>query len=167
VVLATGYEISPMLRPRGYEIISTWAIATRPQKPALWPTRCLIWEAADPYLYARTMPDGRIIAGGEDEAFSDSEARDALIPAKSARIAAKLRALLPEVDAAPDFAWAGAFGQSGTGLPAIGPVPGQRGVHAVLGFGGNGITFSMIAARMLQRAVLGLPDPDADLFALA
>jgi glycine/D-amino acid oxidase-like deaminating enzyme len=166
-VLATGYELAPMLRPRGYGIISTWAIATRPQKRALWPTRCLIWEAADPYLYARTMPDGRIIAGGEDEAFSDNEARDALIPAKSARIAAKLRALLPAVDAAPEFAWAGAFGQSATGLPAIGPVPGLKGVHAVLGFGGNGITYSMIAAQMMQRAILGLPDPDADLFALA
>lgn len=167
VVLATGYELAPMLRPRGYTIISTWAIATPPQKRALWPTRCLIWEAADPYLYARTTPDGRIIAGGEDEEFSDSEARDALIPKKSARIAAKLRALLPEVNAEAAFAWAGAFGQSETGLPAIGPVPGANGVYAVLGFGGNGITYSMIAARMLQRAVLGLPDPDADLFALA
>ena len=30
----------------------------------------------------------------------------------------------------------------------------------------NGITFSVIAAQMLQRAILGLPDPDAELFAL-
>jgi len=36
----------------------------------------------------------------------------------------------------------------------------------VLGYGGNGITFSAIAAQVIQRAILGLPDPDADLFAL-
>ncbi|WP_291295789.1 FAD-binding oxidoreductase [Elioraea sp.] len=167
VVLATGYELSAMLRPRGYTVISTFAIATKPQPRALWPSRCLIWEAADPYIYARTTSDGRIVAGGEDEAFSDSDARDALIPAKTARIAAKLRALLPGVDTEAEFAWAGAFGQSASGLPAIGPVPGAKGLYAVLGFGGNGITYSMIAAQMLQRAVLGLPDPDADLFALA
>jgi hypothetical protein len=31
----------------------------------------------------------------------------------------------------------------------------------------DGITFSLITAQMLRRAVLGLPDPDSDLFALA
>jgi len=35
-----------------------------------------------------------------------------------------------------------------------------------MGYGGNGITFSVIAAQIIQRAILGLPDPDAELFAL-
>lgn len=35
-----------------------------------------------------------------------------------------------------------------------------------MGYGGNGITFSAIAAQIIQRAILRLPDPDADLFAL-
>jgi glycine/D-amino acid oxidase-like deaminating enzyme len=35
-----------------------------------------------------------------------------------------------------------------------------------MGCGGKGITVSAIAARMLQSMVQGLPDPDADLFAL-
>jgi glycine/D-amino acid oxidase-like deaminating enzyme len=38
--------------------------------------------------------------------------------------------------------------------------------YAVLGFGGNGITFSALAAQMLQRMLAGLDDPDADLFKL-
>ena len=77
VVLATGYELAPFLRPRGYQVISTWALATRPQKRALWPSRCLIWQAADPYLYLRTTQDGRVIAGGEDEeAVADGEGDD-------------------------------------------------------------------------------------------
>lgn len=166
LILATGYELAPMLRPRGYSIISTWAIATKPQTRRLWPSRCLIWQAADPYLYLRTTPDGRVIAGGEDEEFEDSDKRDALIGKKTARIEKKLGALLPGIQPDAEFAWAGAFGQSSTGLPAIGAVPGAKGVYAVLGYGGNGITFSVIAAQVLQRAILGLPDPDADLFAL-
>ncbi|WP_144185452.1 NAD(P)/FAD-dependent oxidoreductase [Elioraea rosea] len=166
LILATGYELAPMLRPRGYSIISTWAIATKRQKRKLWPSRCLIWQAADPYLYLRTTPDGRVIAGGEDEEFADSDRRDALIGRKTSRIEKKLGTLLPGLDPEAEFAWAGAFGQSSTGLPAIGPLPGAKGVYAVLGYGGNGITFSVIAAQMLQRAILGLPDPDAELFAL-
>jgi hypothetical protein len=31
-----------------HQLVSTWAIATKAQPRALWPTRCLIWEASDP-----------------------------------------------------------------------------------------------------------------------
>ncbi|CAH0215368.1 FAD-binding oxidoreductase [Roseomonas sp. CECT 9278] len=164
VVHATGYEVSPALRPRGHSIISTWALATRPQPDAIWPGRSLIWEAADPYLYIRSTPDGRIILGGEDEEFADAERRDRLIPRKVARLQAKAARLMPWVDWTPDFTWAGCFGQSSTGLPAIGAVPDMPGCYAALGYGGNGITFSMIAAQMISRALQGLADPDADIF---
>ena len=166
VILATGYELSKMLHPLGYKVISTWVMATAPQKPNLWPSRCLIWEAAEPYLYIRTTIDNRVVIGGEDQEFSEAAHRDRLIPSKIKRIQAKLSRLLPHLDSAADFVWAGCFGESVTGLPAIGPVPGANGCYAVMGYGGNGITFSVIAAQMLQRAVLGLPDPDSDLFAL-
>jgi glycine/D-amino acid oxidase-like deaminating enzyme len=166
VVLATGFELAPFLRPKGYSVSSTWALATRPQPENLWPSCCLIWQAADPYLYLRTTPDGRVIAGGEDEEFSDEASRDRLIPAKIAAIRRKLSRLTPALDTTPDFAWAGCFGNSETGMPAIGPVPDRKRCFAVLGFGGNGITFSAIAAQLVSRAILGIPDPDANLFAL-
>jgi glycine/D-amino acid oxidase-like deaminating enzyme len=38
----------------------------------------LIWEASEPYLYLRTTEDGRVICGGEDEDFADTEKRDSL-----------------------------------------------------------------------------------------
>ena len=166
VVLATGYELSKMLRPRGYKIISTWALATRPQKARLWPTRCLIWEAADPYLYIRTTADNRVLIGGEDADFSDEEQRDREIPRKVAALRRKAARLLPGIDTEPAFTWAGSFGASSTSLPAIGPVPGAERCFAVIGYGGNGITFSVIAAQMFQRYLLGLGDPDQDVFAL-
>jgi len=165
-VFATGYELVKLVKPRHYKVISTWAMASAPQPERLWPSRCLIWEAADPYLYLRTTSDGRVIAGGEDEAFSDEARRDALIPEKIQAIRRKLKKLLPGLDTQPEFTWAGCFGDSSTGLPAIGAIPGATRCFAVLGYGGNGITFSAIAAQVIQRAILGLPDPDADLFAL-
>ena len=166
VVFATGYELLELVKARGYRIVSTWAMATAPQPDRLWPSRCLIWEAADPYLYLRTTADGRIIVGGEDEPFADEEKRDALIGKKVAAIGRKLGRLLPQVDTEAELAWAGCFGESETGLPAIGPVPGAERCFAVMGYGGNGITFSAIAAQLIQRAILGLGDPDAELFAL-
>ncbi|KQZ14446.1 FAD-dependent oxidoreductase [Mesorhizobium sp. Root554] len=164
LVLATGYELMDMVPRAKHQIISTWAIATRPQKQAVWPEEAFIWEASDPYLYMRTTADGRVICGGEDEDFSDEEERDRLIPAKSARIAAKLSRLFPGLDTEPEFSWAGAFGTTTTGLPYIGAIPRHPRIHAVMGYGGNGITFSQIASEVLASALDGVEDADAALF---
>lgn len=165
LVLATGYELTGIVPAKAHAVISTWAIATRAQPRAVWPEAALIWESSEPYLYLRSTKDGRIICGGEDEKFSDEAARDALIPAKTARLSAKLARLLPSVDARPAFAWAGAFGTTRTGLPFIGRLPGRPRVHAVMGYGGNGITFSRIAAEIVRADLTGGSDSDAGLFA--
>jgi glycine/D-amino acid oxidase-like deaminating enzyme len=164
VVLATGYELAPPVPARGHSIVSTWAIATRPQPRRIWPQAALIWEASDPYLYLRATQDGRVVCGGEDEPFADEEARDALIAAKAATLSEKLAALLPDVDPAPEFAWTGSFGTTGTGLPVIRQLPRRPRMHAVLGYGGNGITFSRIAAELIATELAGGSDADADLF---
>ena len=53
-----------------------------------------------------------------------------------------------------------------TGLPLIGPVPGKPRLFALMGYGGNGITFSRIAAEILRTHLAGGQDADADIFAL-
>ncbi len=164
-VFATGYEPLKILNMKGHRIISTWAMATPPQAERLWPSRALIWEASDPYLYMRTTSDDRIVVGGCDEKFSDEEKRDSLIPTKIAAIGRKLSRLLPDVQTHADFAWTGSFGASATGMPSMGVVPGAKRCFAVLGYGGNGITFSTVAAQLVQRAIMGIKDPDEDLFA--
>ena len=166
VVYATGYELAKSAPAKGHRIASTWAIATRPQRSKLWPTECMIWEASERYLYLRTTPDGRIVCGGEDEPFQDDERRDALSPSKTRSLEKKLHRMFPEVDAAADFEWTGSFGASDTGAPSIGRVPGKRRTLAVLGYGGNGITFSMLAAQIVRGICTGAGDPDEELFAL-
>lgn len=166
VIFCTGYELMKFAKPRGYKVISTWVLATKPQKAKLWPSQSLIWEAGDPYLYLRTTQDGHVIVGGEDEEFSNDEKRNALIDKKVAAISRKASKLFPEIDFQPEFSWTGSFGESPNGLPAIGPVKGMPHCFAVLGFGGNGITFSMLAAQLISRQIQGISDPDADLFSL-
>jgi len=164
VIYATGYELPKIVKLRSLKIASTFAIATYPQKRRLWATQALIWEASEPYLYLRTTPDGRIICGGEDEEFSDEDKRNALLPAKVDHIRLKLQKLMPWVDTTPEFEWAASFGVSSTGLPRIGRIPGRQNVYAALGYGGNGITFSRIAAEVLTAQLAGRRDPDEDLF---
>jgi glycine/D-amino acid oxidase-like deaminating enzyme len=163
VVLATGYELMKGVPSRGHSAISTWAMTTRPQPGQLWPTECLIWEASDPYLYLRVGPRGEVICGGEDEDFDDEARRDALLPDKTRTLERKLKKLFPKLDSRAEYAWTGTFGTSTTGSPTIGPLPRMPGCFAVLGYGGNGITFSMMAAQMLCSMITGVGDCDADL----
>lgn len=165
LVYATGYELPHVVPRTGHQIISTWAMATRPQSLRTWPSDHMIWEASDPYLYLRAGPGGCIICGGEDEEFSDDERRDALLPRKTQILQEKLARLLPGVDATAAYSWTGNFGASDDGTPTVGAVPGAPGCYAVLGYGGNGITFSMMAAQILRGLIAGDGDPDEELFA--
>jgi len=46
-----------------------------------------------------------------------------------------------------------------------GEIPGRRNCGAALGYGGNGITYSRIAAEIIRAALSGEPDSDAALCA--
>ncbi|MFN3838535.1 MAG: NAD(P)/FAD-dependent oxidoreductase [Brevundimonas sp.] len=165
VVFCCGYEFPKGVPTPGAKVISSWALASRPRTPCpAWLRHMLVWEGSDPYLYFRMGGDGRLIVGGEDEASATAHEDPAKLKRKCEAITRKLRALLPDIDFEVDYSWAGAFGESATGLPQIGPVEGMDHVHTVMGFGGNGITYSVIASQIVGKAVRGETDPDADLY---
>ena len=165
VVFCCGYEFPKGVPTPGAKIISTWAMASKPRQPCpAWLRDILVWEASDPYLYLRMAGDGRLIVGGEDEASTAAHQDKAKLKKKCEVLAAKLRGLAPDVAFELDYGWAGAFGESATGLPSIGPVQTMGHTWAVMGFGGNGITYSVIASQVVGAAVRGTMDPDADLY---
>ncbi|UVC09752.1 FAD-binding oxidoreductase [Rhizobium sp. TH2] len=164
-VFCTGYEFLDSVARADHSIISTWAIATRANAPRPeWLDDCLVWEAADPYLYMRTTSDGRIVAGGEDEDDPRAHEDQRKLKAKQKTIARKVSTLLGCQIGEIEFAWAGAFGVTPTGLPIIDEVPGMRHVFTVMGYGGNGITFSQIASEIISAKLSGHRDKDFDLF---
>jgi glycine/D-amino acid oxidase-like deaminating enzyme len=166
VVYATGYEAPEFLGASFCSLASTYALATTPASAgrAPWPQSALIWEASEPYTYARTTHDGRICVGGADEPFADASARDALIGAKVAVLQRKFAALMPHVPLEIETAWAGTFATTPDGLACIGPAPGSDRALFALGYGGNGVLFSFIAGAIAGDWVLGRANPTADLF---
>ncbi|MBW6421187.1 FAD-binding oxidoreductase [Rhizobium sp. XQZ8] len=156
VVLATGYVMPHFVMPETHATASSFALSTVPQSPdRLWAERALIWEASDPYLYMRVTADNRIIIGGEDEEIADPEKRDAMLWDKTLKLKEKLTKLWPKANATISHAWCGAFGETSDGLPLIGPVPGSPNIFAAYGYGGNGITFSYLASRMIAAMIAG------------
>lgn len=167
VVFAPGYESPPGVAEDLVALNSSFALVTEPLESfGPWADRCLVWESARPYAYMRSTPDGRILIGGVDLPFRSPSLRDLALPVQTRKLERRLRRLLPTVPAEVAFSWAGTFGQTKDGLPYIGANPGfPRGLFA-LGYGGNGITFSVIAARIIRDLVSGTPNADAEIFRL-
>ena len=165
VIFCTGYETMHGLPKIGTTITSSWAAATAPgARLPEWMSRTLLWEASDPYIYMRTDSAGRLIVGGEDSDLDSAAYRAATLFKKSRSLARKTHALLPDVSPRWTHVWSGAFGESADGLPIIDAVPGLAHGYAVLGFGGNGTIYSMLAAHLMPSLLRGRPLKDAKLF---
>lgn len=156
LVLATGYALPDFVRAPAHRRSASWAAVTAPKTElGFWPDRALVWEDATPYLYARTTADGRILVGGEDEPVASVEARDALSPSKAERLHAKIERVWNRKLPPFSSVWSAAFGETSDGLPLIGALPGAPHVLLAYGYGGNGITFSYLASRLIAAALSG------------
>ena len=114
----------------------------------------LIWNTADPYLYLRTTIDNRIILGGRDEEFYNPEKRDKLLQKKQQQLEKDFIKLFPDTKFETAFSWTGTFGTTKDGLPFIGEYKKLPNSYFALGFGGNGITFSLLAAKYISELYL-------------
>ena len=166
LIYATGYEAVNFVKKDIVNLQSTYVIISEyPGKESeAWKDDVLIWNTDDPYLYMRTTSDGRIIVGGRDEPFYNPQKRDRLMESKSKKLERDFKKLFPKIPYKRDYQWAGTFGTTKDGLPFIGqysPLPNSL---FSLGFGGNGITFSQIAAEINRDFILGKPNADAYLY---
>lgn len=163
LILATGYEAPRRYLPAAFSLGSSYAIATRPGAAPVWREHAMVWEAADPYLYARETADNRIIIGGEDEHVVAASERDLLLPAKRAQLEARASEMLG-TDVSAECVWSATFGTSPDGMPAIGPAGDDDRIWLAYGFGGNGISFARLGADLIAAALAGQPEPDMALF---
>lgn len=165
VVMATGFESQQYLREKVVKFKATYALVTQPlPTTAPWPEDALFWETSRPYLYLRATDDRRLLAGGEDDETHSPVKRDALVEAKAAKILKRVQSMFPDLRLETEHAWAGTFGETKDGLPYIGQSPELPYARFALGFGGNGITFSAMAADVIADELCGRPNADAEIF---
>jgi glycine/D-amino acid oxidase-like deaminating enzyme len=159
IVYATGYEVTEFIDKKIVDLNSTYVTISEQanEKAPYWNDDVLIWNTADPYLYMRTTADNRILVGGRDETFSNAAKRDQLIDTKKKQLVKDFNHIFPDIEFLPEFSWAGTFGSTVDGLPFIGSYSKLPNSYFALGFGGNGITFSVIAAKMICSLIKGYP----------
>ena len=167
VVIAAGYASQQWLDRRYARNRSSYAFISDPvDAEALGPLAdTMVWESARPYLYLRTTGDGRLLVGGEDDAVDIPARRDRRVEGKARTLQKKVRKLFPDLAFVPAFTWAGTFAETEDGLPFFGAHP-QHGPRVLfaMAYGGNGITYSAIGARLLRRLIERRKHPHTSLF---
>lgn len=89
---------------------------------------------------------------------------DKLLVRQTAKVRDKFTRLFPAIPVDVDWISGGTFGETKDGLPYIGTVPQFPHGYFALGYGGNGITFSLIAADLLLDLFLQRRNPDVGIF---
>lgn len=156
VVFCTGYESTELLKEKIADLFYTYAVVSE-QNPDILKTLddVLIWNTEDPYLYCRTTDDGRLLAGGLDDEGLNSKPKQERKVQKARDLCRKVSKLLPQTEFVEDFSWGGMFGSTKDGLPYIGVSPEFKNGIFVLGFGGNGITFSVQGRDIVTDLLAG------------
>lgn len=165
VIHCSGYESIETLTEKVVDLKSTFVIASETVEdlpPAF--KNAIFWDTSSPYLYFRVTADNRIIMGGGDEEFKDAIKRDKLLPKKEQYLLRHFKRKFPNINFKLDYSWAGTFGETKDGLPYFGkPNPGKN-EHYVLGFGGNGITFSVIGMNSILDSINNKKNQDLEYY---
>jgi glycine/D-amino acid oxidase-like deaminating enzyme len=169
-VIATGYA-TPEFKPlagrfamKHTYVLTSQRIATR-TRARLGLGDVMLWDTARPYHYARWTPDHRLILGGGDRAQVPDRRRASLFRKEIGKLRQHFEELLPSLRGIDiEYAWAGLFAITPDGLPYIGPHRRYPRHLFALGYGGNGMTFGFLAARLLVDRVLGARSADLRLF---
>jgi len=122
----------------------------------------LAYDMYDPYHYYRTQKvDGQnyLIAGGKDHKTAHEE--------NTEQCFLKLEAHIRKYFSVDEIAykWSSQYFEPADGLPYIGHLPGHpKNIYVATGYGGNGMTYSNVAALTLKEILLNEETKYADLF---
>jgi glycine/D-amino acid oxidase-like deaminating enzyme len=171
VVIATGYATARFRPLAGrFRMYRTYVLATRPlnrtQRRDLGLGDVMVWDTERPYHYARWTPDHRLLLGGADRGVRPGFRRDSEFANATHALRDDFERLLPalrEIDI--DSGWEGLFAVTPDSLPYIGPHHHYPAHLFALGYGGNGMTFGFLAARLLLEYWQGVRSADQQLFA--
>jgi glycine/D-amino acid oxidase-like deaminating enzyme len=171
VVIATGYAtrtfrpLAGRFKMRHTYVMATDRLTPR-QRRQLGLAEIMLWDTARPYHYLRWTPDHRLLLGGADRPVTPGARAAAQFAAAIRDLREYFSELFPVLgDVGIDRAWEGLFAMTPDGLPYIGAHRRYPRHAFALGYGGNGMTFATLAARMLVEQWRGVASPDHELFA--
>lgn len=166
IIAATGYNTKLFTSKKMCTKFISYAIVTSPLQNAAWYKRTLLQDNSDPYHYLRLSPDNRIILGGEDILFKNDTIKENKAKSKYKKLNEFLLKLFPKIAGSYkiDYEFCGAFSSTLNNLAVMGPAKDNKNLWYCLGYGANGIIYSVVGAQMLAGLYKGKVDSMLKLF---
>jgi glycine/D-amino acid oxidase-like deaminating enzyme len=171
VIVATGYATKEFRPLTGrFRMLRTYVVATdrlsAKAARAIGLRDVMVWDTERPYHYARWTPDRRLMLGGADRPHRPGGNRRRAVRVGGAALREYFGRLYPALDGVRSaYVWEGLFATTSDGLPYIGRHRRYPNHLFALGYGGNGMTFGFLAARLLLEQYQGRESADHELFA--
>jgi glycine/D-amino acid oxidase-like deaminating enzyme len=173
VVIATGYATHEFRPLAGrFRMMRTYVVATERLGAgiarSLGLRNFMLWDTERPYHYARWTRDRRLLLGGADRPHAGGGSRRGALAGGEAALREYFERLYPALARVRNaYVWEGLFATTSDGLPYIGRHRRYPRHLFALGYGGNGMTFGFLAAKLLLSEYQGRRTPDYDLFAFS
>ncbi len=173
VVIATGYATSQFRPLAGrFRMYRTYVLVTEPigraTRDDVGLSDVMLWDTERPYHYARWTPAQQLLLGGEDRLVRPGQRRRHQSETASRDLRTYFEGRLPALATVrTEYAWEGLFATTADSLPFIGPHRRYPHHWFALGYGGNGMTFAALAARLLLERWQGVKSGDHALFEFA
>ena len=175
LIVCTGYDAIKWFSSEKpfYTVTRSFSIVTKPvEEYTGWKESCIIRDDLDPYTYLRPTTNNSIIIGGEDIKVDDLEGevanmgdRHPLALQQYHQLLKRVRHMFPQIDNIKTDYWChGLFIDTQDGLPFIGKHPDYPGAYFNLGFGSNGILYSLIGAKLISQDYIGKNPKELELY---
>lgn len=166
ILVATGFNWEVLQQDDLCERFVTYSVVTSPVKDFSWKEKALIHDSTSPYHYLRTLPDGRIIFGGEDTTFKGKPINEKKSNKKYDKLEKDLFALFPELKgkAKIDYKFCGCFGTTPNNLGLIGESKIDDDIFLFISCGANGIINAIAGAKVIEDILNHRPNPLSKIF---
>ncbi len=166
LLIATGFNWEVLGKSKLCERFITYSIVTSPIKNFSWKDKALIHDVVSPYHYLRSLPDGRIIFGGEDSSFKEKPINERKSNKKYDKLEKDLFKLFPEIrnKVKVDYKFCGCFGTTLNNLALIGESEIDNNILLFISCGANGIINAMAGVKVIEDIIEDKYNPLIKLF---
>ena len=155
-IITSGFESTPYLNTNLYSLYRTFTIVTNKLNID---NELLDFTARDtnsPYHYIRFTDDNRIIFGGEDVKYTKNlqkkEELESVASLKYKNLETSFFEIFKDIkNIVFDYKFNGVFADTKDTLPIIDKVDNFNNVYCNLGYGANGILYSVLGAKILSN----------------
>ncbi|MEG1142513.1 MAG: FAD-dependent oxidoreductase [Clostridia bacterium] len=164
-IFCTGFETLKYINTNIVSLQKTFTIVSN--KLDLDNINFTARDMCDPYHYIR-FDNNRIIFGGEDikinSKLMSEEYLEQIAKEKYNKLYIAMQKMFKINNIEVEYMYNGTFADTIDTLPIIDEIPGLNNCFCNLGYGANGILYSVIGAKILKEAIFGLYTKDINMF---